>query len=339
MADVTKRVFSVEVIETNDDGTAKLNDDGTFVFTEKEFAVRLPPYKIMEEANKLKGKVFRESLNSGDMLREQLEDILRQKGLWNDQRQIEYDTLRKEILDREYQLEKGGIKLSDAKYLALEMKEKRERMVEMLSGRSDLDSQTCEGKSENARFNYLFAHSLVYNDDELTPFYPNGLEDYVVDMDNPIAIQGATEFYYLLSGTDNLDDKLPENKFLKRFNFVDDKYRLVEKGSTRLVDRLGRYVDEYGNYIEYNEDGTYYYVDVNGRKLDEETGSFVIDEPSPFLDEYGNPISEEEDVTVAVEKPKKKTTRKRRTTKKAETKTVDADACRYKWIVSVDSTL
>ena len=326
MADVTKRVFSVQVIETNDDGTAKLNDDGTFVFTEKEFAVRLPPYKIMEEANKLKGKVFRESLNSGDMLREQLEDILRQKGLWNDQRQIEYDTLRKEILDREYQLEKGGIKLSDAKYLALEMKEKRERMVEMLSGRSDLDSQTCEGKSENARFNYLFAHSLVYNDDELTPFYPNGLEDYVVDMDNPIAIQGATEFYYLLSGTDNLDDKLPENKFLKRFNFVDDKYRLVEKGSARLVDRLGRYVDEYGNYIEYNEDGTYYYVDVNGRKLDEETGSFVIDEPSPFLDEYGNPISEEEDVTVAVEKPKKKTTRKRRTTKKAETKTVDADA-------------
>lgn len=327
MADVTKRVFSVEVIETNDDGTAKLNDDGTFVFTEKEFAVRLPPYKIMEEANKLKGKVFRESLNSGDMLREQLEDILRQKGLWNDQRQIEYDTLRKEILDREYQLEKGGIKLSDAKYLALEMKEKRERMVEMLSGRSDLDSQTCEGKSENARFNYLFAHSLVYNDDELTPFYPNGLEDYVVDMDNPIAIQGATEFYYLLSGTDNLDDKLPENKFLKRFNFVDDKYRLVEKGSTRLVDKLGRYVDEYGNYIEYNEDGTYYYVDVNGRKLDEETGSFVIDEPSPFLDEYGNPISEEEDAVVAEEKPKKKTTRKRRTTKKAETvETVDADA-------------
>ena len=145
MADVMKRVFSIEVIETNDDGTAKLNDDGSFIFTEKEFAVRLPPYKIMEEANKLKGKVFRESLNAGDMLREQLEDILRQKGLWNDQRQIEYDTLRKEILDREYQLEKGGIKLSDAKYLALEMKEKRERMVEMLSGRSDLDSQTCEG--------------------------------------------------------------------------------------------------------------------------------------------------------------------------------------------------
>ena len=65
---------------------------------------------------------------------------------------------------------------------------------------------------------------------------------------------------------------------------------------------------------------------MNGRKLDEETGNFVIDEPSPFLDEYGNPISEEE-IIVAEEEPKKKTTRKRKTTKKAETvETVDADA-------------
>lgn len=325
MADTLKRVFQIEVIETNDDGTPKLDKKDDFIFVEKEFAVRLPSYKVMEEANKLKSKVFRESLDSGDMLRDQLEDILRNKGLWNDQRQIEYDTLRKEILDREYQLQKGGIRLNDAKALALEMKEKRQRMVDMLSGRSDLDSQTCEGKSENARFNYLFAHSLVYNDDELTPFYPNGLEDYVVDMDNPIAVKGATEFYYLLSGTENLDDKLPENKFLKKFKFVDDKYRLVEKGSARLVDRDGKYVDEYGNYVEYNEDGTYYYVDVNGRKLDEETGNFVIDEPSPFLDEYGNPVLEDEGEIE--EKPKKKTTRKRQTTKKAETvETVDANA-------------
>jgi len=326
MADALKRVFSIEVIDTDEDGTPKLDNAGNFVFVEKQFAVRLPSYKVMEEANKLKSKVFRESLDAGDMLRDQLEDILRQKGLWNDQRQIEYDTLRKEILDREYQLQKGGIKLIDAKELALQMKEKRQRMIDMLSGRSDLDSQTCEGKSENARFNFLFAHSLVYNDDELTPFYPNGLEDYVVDMDNPIAVKGATEFYYLLSGTENLDDRLPENKFLKKFKFVDAKYRLVEKGSARLVDRDGRYVDEYGNYIEYNEDGTYYYVDLNGRRLDEKTGNFVVDEPAPFLDEYGNPISEDEEV-VAEEEPKKKTTRKRRTTKKAETvETVDADA-------------
>ena len=88
MVDISKRVFNIEVIETNDDGTAKLDKDNNFIFVEKEFAVRLPSYKVMEEANKLKSKVFREALNAGDMLRDQLEDILRNKGLWNDQRQI-----------------------------------------------------------------------------------------------------------------------------------------------------------------------------------------------------------------------------------------------------------
>ena len=319
MPDVTKRPFKVNVLELDKNGGIKFNKDGTPKFVEKEYAVRIPTYKVMEEANKLKSKVFYEALNAGELLRDQLEDILRQRGLWNDQRQVEYDTLRKEILDREYQLQKGGIKLSDARRLAIEMKEKRQRMVDMLSSRSDLDAQTCEGKSENARFNYLFANSLVYNDDESTPFYPNGLEDYVVDMDNPIAVRGATEFYYLLSGTEDLDDKLPENLFLKKFDFVDESYRLVDK-SNRLIDEDGRYIDEYGNYIEYNEDDTYYYVDVNGRKLDETTGNFIIDEAAPFLDDYGNPIASEK--PVKEEKPK---TRRRRT-KKAETETVDADA-------------
>ena len=100
MADLAKRVFSIEVIDTDENGIAKLDKNGNLVFIDKEFAVRLPSYKVMDEANKLKSKVFREALDAGDMLRDQLEDILRQKGLWNDQRQIEYDTLRKEILDR-----------------------------------------------------------------------------------------------------------------------------------------------------------------------------------------------------------------------------------------------
>ena len=54
MPEVVKRVFSIEVIETNDDGTAKLDKSGNFNFVEKEFAVRLPSYKVMEEAIKLK---------------------------------------------------------------------------------------------------------------------------------------------------------------------------------------------------------------------------------------------------------------------------------------------
>lgn len=314
--DKIKRTFEVTYFEDNEEGQPTL--------VTKTFAVKIPDFKILSEANKIRSKVFNESLQSGDLLRDQVDDELRKRGLWNDQRQQEYDTLRKEILDREYRLNKGGIKLSDARLLAIEMKEKRERMVEMLSSRSELDNKTCEGKADNERFNFLFANCLVYNDDELTPYYPNGLEEYLLDLNNPVAVRGASEFYYLITGTENLDDKLPENVFLKQYKFVDESYRLVEKATGRLIDADGRYVDEYGNYIEYNKDGTYYYVDLNGHKLDEETGSYVIDERKPFLDDDGNPVDDTGEVIRATQSKSK---RKRRTTKKAETvETVDADA-------------
>ena len=37
MADVNKRVFTIEVIEVNDDGTAKLDKNGDFSFIEKDY--------------------------------------------------------------------------------------------------------------------------------------------------------------------------------------------------------------------------------------------------------------------------------------------------------------
>ena len=77
---------------------------------------------------------------------------------------IEYQTLRQEVLDGEYKLQKGGIKLNQARSVALDMGDKRNDMVELLSSRTDLDSNTCEGKADAARFNYLFACCLVYDE-------------------------------------------------------------------------------------------------------------------------------------------------------------------------------
>ena len=48
MTDVAKRVFTIEVIDTDQDGAPKLDKAGNFTFVEKEFAVRLPAYKVMK---------------------------------------------------------------------------------------------------------------------------------------------------------------------------------------------------------------------------------------------------------------------------------------------------
>ena len=68
-------------------------------------------------------------------------------------------------------------------------------------------------------------------------------------MDNPIAIKGATEFYYLLSGTENLDDKLPENKKSIAFRVLlqpQDKTfndQEIEELSNKIIDEISKSLD------------------------------------------------------------------------------------------------
>jgi len=303
-----KRVFKANVLV----GETK---DGLPKFEEKEFAVVKPNVQQLKEANKIRSQVWNRAFEEGNLLRRQLDDELKNRNLWNNKLQAEYDTLQHEVLQNTLTLEKGGIKLSEARAIAIETAKKRQEMVEMLVARSELDNHTCEGQADNERFNYLFANCLVYNDTG-EKVYPNGIDDYMKDADNEYAVKGATEFYYLMSNTESLDDKLPENQFLRKYKFIDENQRFTDRKTGRLVDEDGRYIDEFGFFVEYDEDGNSYRVTVDGEKISNLIDTQEDNEPLPFLDDDGTPVSDEE------VKPKPK--RKRRTTKKVET--ADADA-------------
>tara|TARA_R110002020_G_scaffold55309_3_gene153618 strand:- start:2255 stop:3310 length:1056 start_codon:yes stop_codon:yes gene_type:complete len=277
-----------------------------------KYAVRRPKITEIRNANEQRSKAFNEALSRGDMLREQLDSELRKRSLWNDSREEEYQNLRKGILDGEFRLKKGGIKLSDAKDVALDMSEHRSRMVELLSSRTDLDSNTCEGKADAVRFNCLFASCLVYEETGES-YFPKGIDDYLLNQDDPVAIAGATEFYYLISNSERPDEQLPENVFLKQFDFVDEGFNLVDKDGKR-TDRKGRHIDEFGNLIKWVNEDSYIHVDTEGREVSDD-GEFNV-EFSPFLTDDGEPIVVDEDPEQdkQEEKPKKKTTRKKTTT-------------------------
>ena len=309
----------------------------TFTVDEKEYAVRVPTVEEIKEANEMRARTFNEALSRGDLLRDQLETELRRRKLWNDKREEEYQTLRAEVLDGEFRLQKGGMKLSQARAIALEMAEKRTKMVEMLSARTDLDSNTCEGMADAARFNYLFACCLVY-DDSGERYFPNKLDDYLLNQDDDVALAGASEFYYLISGSESVDERLPENKFLKKFKFANTDMRLIDKEG-RLITKDGKHIDEDGNFIKWNKDGTSTKVDPEGRAVTDE-GDFEVAH-TPFLDDSGNPIDESEyeevltteeseeeseeqadetsEEVAEVEKPADKPKRKRKKTAKAQT--------------------
>lgn len=254
---------------------------------EKEMLVRSPSLNDQREAQKIYNQAFTDAIKSKSVVRAKLDDLLQDQGLWNNEKQAKFSALQKELLDGEKRLAKGGFSLNEAKDLAIKMKGVREEIRDLISVRTSLDNHSAEGQADNARFNYLVSVCLVYNDTK-QPYF-NSMEEYLNRAGEEVALLGAQNLANMLYGLDNnYESNLPENKFLKKYKFIDDKLRLVDKKG-RLIDAEGRLVDEEGRYIDENGN----YIDKYGNRVDAD-GEYVV-EPQPFLDENGNPVLLEEE--------------------------------------------
>lgn len=253
---------------------------------EKEILIKSPSLNDQKEATKVYNQSFSEALKAKAVVRAKLDDLLIDQGLWDASKQAKFTELQSEILEGERQLAKGGISLLAAKELALKMRAKREDLRELISVKTNLDTHTAEGQADNARFNYLVSACTVYNDTKEQYF--KNYEDYNNRSSDPVAILAAQNLANMLYGLeDNYEEKLPENKFLKQYKFIDNKLRLINKEG-KLVDEQGRLVDENGRFI--NEKGEF--IDKNGNLVDQ-AGEYIV-EFSPFLDENGKPVIVEE---------------------------------------------
>jgi hypothetical protein len=272
---------------------------------EVEFVVRSPSIQDQKEATKVYNTAFSDALKSKAIVRAKLDDLMVEQGLWDDAKQIRFATLQAQILEGERKLAKGGISLREAKEEALKMKKLREDLRELISVKTSLDTHTAEGQADNARFNYLVSACTVYKDNN-RPYF-NSYEDYNSRSGDSVAVLAAQNLAGMLYGLDSdYEEKLPENKFLKQYKFVDEKLRLINKEG-KLVDVEGRLIDENGRFI--NDKGEF--VDKNGNLVDKD-GDYVV-EFSPFLDDEGKPVvfetkKEEEKVEStqdkAIESPK-----------------------------------
>lgn len=252
---------------------------------EVEVIVRSPNENDRREAAKVYNQTFSDAIKAHAIVRLKIDDVLKEQGLWDDTKQQRLEELQRKIQENERKLVTGGIKVSEGKNIAFEMQDLRDELVELLSVRSSLDVNTAEGQADNARFNYLVSACTVYKDSNKPCF--SSLDDYLSKSFTELAVKAAQNFGNLYHGLDsNYKSNLPEFKFLKKFKFVDDKLRLVNKDG-HLVDREGRLIDEHGRYV--NEKGEF--VDRYGYRIDE-AGEYVVDN-QPFLDDEGNPIVEE----------------------------------------------
>lgn len=253
----------------------------------KEFLVKSPSLQDQREAQKVYNQAFTDAVKSKSVVRAKLEDLLKDQGLWDDDKQRRFETLQRELLDGEKKLAKGGFSLNDAKGLALRMKTVRDEIRSLVSVRTSLDNHSAEGQADNARFNYLVSACLVYNDTK-QPYFAS-MEEYLNRSSEEVAILGAQHLANMIYNLDNdYEHNLPENKFLKKYKFVDSNLRLIDKQG-RFIDADGRLVDENGRYID--EKGNF--IDKFGNLVDEE-GEYIV-ESKPFLDDDGNPVVVEED--------------------------------------------
>jgi hypothetical protein len=251
------------------------------------FKICAPNVEHYKKALRARNEAVTEAISAKAPLRQQINTLLRNRGEWDDEREKQYNDLSKNLLDKERILKKGGISLNKAKEIALSMKEIRGKLQSLLADRSALDSMTVEGQADNAHFNMLLIQCTAYvnSKGQETPYFSSS-DDYLVYGGSEVGVMAASLFAGMLySIGDDLEKSLPENKFLLKYKFIDEKLRPINKEG-KLVDKDGRLIDENGFYID--ENGAR--VDKYGNLVDE-NGEYII-ESLPFTDEDGNAITE-----------------------------------------------
>jgi len=266
--------------------------------------VKSPNRKDLNNSQIVYNKAWRKALEDKAIIRSKLNDFLTEQGIWSDEKEQQYKDFVKKINDRELVLQKGGIPLKKAKAIALELKRLRIEFRDLISERTAYDNTTAEGVADNERFDYLVSVCTIDPETKKPVF--KDLEDYNERGAELWAVRAAGELANILYNLDsNYEKNLPENEFLTKFKFADDKGRFVNKDGHLIsidVNDVERLIDEEGNFIAYDENGASYNVNRDGEKLD-------VTE-LPFLDDEGNPVvltdGDEEKPSEDTKKSKKK---------------------------------
>jgi hypothetical protein len=267
----TEKFIDVEVEDGDETKTVKI-------------LVRKPTNAVMTAAQRKGALVWTQCIQEGVMTKKELEKILEDRGIWSKEK----DRYQAEILDDITGLEKKlylgdrgtKLKTSEGKKIAINMRRKRLELRDLLAERITLEQNTAESLSDNAKFDYIVAYCTFDSNEQ--PVYED-IDDYSNRSDDPIAFAAAQALAAMMYSLDkDFEEKLPENKFLKKFEYVNSELHLVNKDGHK-IDVEGRLVDEDGFFV--NEDGDR--VDTEGNLLDEDgayipTNEYEVDDrPKP----------------------------------------------------------
>lgn len=246
MSKVNKKTFKVY---KDEDGLwyAENNKEETRVPT--EFAVKRPNRKVEKDAQTVYNKEFRQLVTNGALLQVEVDQILRDRNLWDDTREAELKGLQKEISDSRTKLTKGGSK-HDAYILAVKIIKTTEELNKLSQERNAMNSSTAESQAENARFNYFIAHCTFYNEgDKEGRKYFDSYEKLMENEEDNLSTYAGLHLMELVFQTTEFRKKLPEYKFLLKYGYCDDELRLKTFDQRHYVDLDGNKIDKDGYFV------------------------------------------------------------------------------------------
>jgi hypothetical protein len=248
--------------------------------TTVKIMVKKPTNAVMTAAQRKGALIWTQCIQEGVMTKKELEKILEARGIWSKAKDKEQTDILDAISTMEKKLYLGSrgqkLKTSDGKKIAIDMRRKRIELRDLLAEKISLEQNTAESLSDNAKFDYIVANCTF--DVHEQPIYAN-MDDYSNRSDDPIAFAAAQALAQMMYALDkDFEDKLPENKFLKKFEYVNTDLHLVDKDG-HTVDVDGRLVNEEGFFI--NDDGKR--TDKDGNLLDEDglyvpTNEYEVDD-------------------------------------------------------------
>ena len=216
----------------------------------------------------------------------EVEGYLTKMGIWTKEDQVAYNRIQADIRSNEIALRSGGMKLSEARRMALSMSDLRGKLLGLYAKRSQLDGTTVEATAENHKFNFLVTRCVVKENGH--PYFAD-VDEYMARASEEITVLAATALARIVYGyNENFAEKLFESQWLRKYHFMDEQGRLTDREG-HLVDRAGRRINEQGRYI--NEAGEL--VDREGNRVDA-NGDLLI-EAKPFIDDAtGEEVAEKE---------------------------------------------
>lgn len=273
--------------------------------------VKAPDNESIKAADRHRAKAWNEAFKEGVLTRKEVRSLMRERDIWNDKKETKETELTEEIIALEKKLYRGNgknkPKVSEGRKLAIEMKEKRLDLRDLIAERISMDENTAEALAENARFDYLVCCSSFYseNDEPVFENYAEFNETSSSDLASSCASLLAKMMYNLDS---DFEDQLPENKFLKQFGLINNDGNLIDpKNGDALIDSEGRIINELGQYID--DKGNR--IDIHGEPVNEEGLYDLV--------EYDNDLAPKKSSTKKSPTKKTKTTTRRKVAKKTET--------------------